>query len=1257
MEFRILGPLELIDADGAVTADPPRQQRRAICALVLHAGQRLEPDVLAELIWSKPPSDGALRTCLYQVRRLIGDERLVYRNGGYRFVLQPEDRTDIGTFRTQVDGARRALDDGNLETAATLFTEALSQWRDPVLRDLPDTETAHAAASGVIDERRRARDALATALFDLGRTDELIELLSRKVTDEPLNEDAWAQLMLALYRGGRATEALHTYDHARMVLQIEAGAEPGAPLRQLRDQIHDDDPALLDPASGAAARNRTPRLRQLPPDVPNFTGRATEIAQLRALLTADRDTDSTPPIAVLTGLPGAGKTSLAVRMARMLADIYPDGQVFVQLAGSSTEPRDPGAVLAEVLRALGSGPLLPETLSERAALFRSQLADRRMLIVADDAASYAQVLPLLPGSPECAVIITSRYRSVSPAGLLHIQLNRLDDANALALLAEIIGRPRVEAERDAAMRLVASCAGSPLAVRIAGARLAAMRTWPVSHMAGLLTDPTRLLDQLQLGDLAVRQVIGTGYALLGPREQAACRRLTLIGPHDFAGWLVAVLLGEANADDVIERLVDASLLQPVGVDATGQPRYRLHDLVRAYAAERLADDPDRDAVLERLLAALMELTDLADAQLPRDPHCLQFMHIHQRSNVSEELAERLLSLDARAWLEAERLVVLAAVFAACQTGRIRLATGIALRMDAFMQAHGYHEDAVNMWRTLVSAGELGLVEQTKQLNAITNPEMPLRPPADAILVERVRYRLAALLAANRDRPDQALPMLNRSITTFEQASLEDDLARALYMRGYCLHLVGQLADARRDADHALTIARRCTDRRTEALALSVLGLIRSREGRHEQARDYCGPAVVISREIDEPSLEALMLFRLIHVVGVAGHHARAFQLCEEGFALTDRISHDLSRGYLHLKAGQALRGLGRHVEAVPHLQRALSTFLSHGAAPLSTIRCRRDLADSYLRLGNHAAARPHFEQCITGFRSLGLAEEAESAAAALRAATAKLEVTRPNVARIYDYLLGGKENFEADRIATKQIEKTSPEIREAARTNRAFLGRVVRFLLAEAGIRQIIDIGTGLPTQGNVHDIANTIAPDTRIVYVDNDPEVVAHAGALLAGRRTTRVIEGDIRHPDDILADPRLRELIDFRRPAAMLIVGVLHFVSDEDDPTNLVARLTAPLAAGSYLAISHGTGDSLGAGVADAARKIYSRSNAGLFLRSAGEVAKMFAGFEILDPGIGLVKKWRPDDAEHSSSGPDDVIGGVAYKRAPGGILRTNR
>ena len=1256
MEFRVLGSLQVVADDGSVISIPQRLIRRAICVLVVHADRALPRTELMELLSPDAQSDGALRTCRYTIRRLIGDQRLVREGDASRLRLVAGDRTDLGAFRKSVAAAEAATDRGERALAAELLASAVEWWRDPRLPDLPDNIAAQEVRDRLIAELRRAREALVRTLFDLGWMDELIGQLENKVGDEPLNESAWRQLMLALYRDGRPAEALHAYDRARSVLETEAGVEPGVPLQQLRDQIHKGDPALLSlPGAPPVVARRVPRLRQLPPDVPNFTGRTAELLRLRTLLTTAGGEKSTPPIAVITGLPGAGKTSLAVRAARLVADAFPDGQAFVQLAGSSAEPRDPRNVLGELLRALGAGPALPDTLAERTALYRSELAGRRMLLVVDDAATYAQVLPLLPGSLDCAVIVTSRYQSVSPAGELFIHLARLTDGDALELLARIIGRARVDAEPGAAAQLVASCGGSPLAVRIAGARLAAMKTWPVSHMSSLLTDTTRLLDQLKVGDLAVRQVIGTGYALLDPREQAACRRLALIGPHDVAAWTVAVLLGEPSADDVVDRLVDTSLLQPVGVGASGEPRYRLHDLVRAYSTERLADDPERDVALERLLAALLELTDLADAHLPRDPHYWHFTRIDQRHFVNDKIAELLMAPGARVWLESERLVILAAISAACQAGHIRLATGIALRLDAFLQTAGYREDAPNLWRTLVNAGETVLQEQADRPAATSEGEDQTLLPENAILVERIRYRLATALAANRAQPDQALPMLDRCITAFEQASLPADLSRALYMRAYCLQELGRLPDARSDADRALQLARRSTDRRTEALALSVLGLVCSQEGRHEQARDHCLAAVEISRDLGEVSYEVLTLYRLINVEHAAGHLDRVLELCEQGFALSDKIGHSLGNGYFHLKTGHALREQGAYREAIPHLDRALSVFLSQGASRLESAHCRRDLAETYLTLAEHTAARPHLEQCVKAFRALGLADEEKHAAAGLSACIAELDVTRPNIARIYDYLLGGEDNFPADRSAGEQILQVSPGVRELVQNNRAFLGRVVRFLVAEMGIRQFIDIGTGLPTRENVHDITDTTAPDARIVYVDNDPEVVAHAAALLAGRHTTTAIEGDVRRPEAILADPRLHELIDFNRPAAVLLLMILHFVPDDANPAGLVQRLTAPLAPGSYLAISHSTPEGVDAEAAAAGRSVYKRSSAGLHLRSAAEVNSFFAGFQLVEPGLGWIRHWRPDGPGPTAVLPGDIVGGLAYKPAPGGTLTT--
>jgi hypothetical protein len=264
----------------------------------------------------------------------------------------------------------------------------------------------------------------------------------------------------------------------------------------------------------------------------------------------------------------------------------------------------------------------------------------------------------------------------------------------------------------------------------------------------------------------------------------------------------------------------------------------------------------------------------------------------------------------------------------------------------------------------------------------------------------------------------------------------------------------------------------------------------------------------------------------------------------------------------------------------------------------------------------------------------------------------RINTGAPNPARIYDYFLGGKDNFPADREVADQMLAIAPVARDVVEDNREFLRRVVE-VLADAGIRQFIDLGSGLPTQGNVHEIAQEAAPGARVVYVDNDPMVVAHSRALLAGDNTV-AIEGDLRQPDKVLEHPEVRELIDLDRPVALLLLAILHFVPDSEDPFGVVARYRDALPAGSHLAISHGTRDipdrpdlsdeemaDMGAKV----EQLYQLTTASLVTRTRAEVERFFDGLELLDPGVVEIQRWRPDG--RTSLLPGGFYGGVARKR----------
>jgi len=266
--------------------------------------------------------------------------------------------------------------------------------------------------------------------------------------------------------------------------------------------------------------------------------------------------------------------------------------------------------------------------------------------------------------------------------------------------------------------------------------------------------------------------------------------------------------------------------------------------------------------------------------------------------------------------------------------------------------------------------------------------------------------------------------------------------------------------------------------------------------------------------------------------------------------------------------------------------------------------------------------------------------------------TTKINTSVPNPARIYDYLLGGKDNYPADREVADQVVAIAPVARDVVQDNRAFLRRVVRFLTREAGIRQFIDLGSGLPTQGNVHEIAQAIAPEARVVYVDNDAMVVTHSRALLAGDNTLAV-QADLREPGATLGHPEVRELIDFDQPIALLLVAILHFLPDDQDPLGIVARFREALPAGSYLAISHGTRDvparpdmsaeamsEMGARV----ERLYQQTTASIVTRSRAQVERFFDGFELVDPGLVEIQRWRPDDER--SLLPGGFYGGVGRK-----------
>jgi transcriptional regulator with XRE-family HTH domain len=354
---------------------------------------------------------------------------------------------------------------------------------------------------------------------------------------------------------------------------------------------------------------------QLPAGIAHFTGRGSTIAQLRRVfleISPDRPTATV----VITGMTGVGKTTLAVHLAHILQEDFPDGQLYVDLRATKRQPLRPSQALGSFLRALGvDRGALPVKLEERAALFRSLVADRRLMVVLDDAAAEEQIRPLLPGGGGCGVMVTSRRQLVGLEGALLVGLGVLEPVEGVDLLSRIIGEPRAREELTAAHEIVANCGYLPLAIRIVGARLVARSHWKLRHVGTRLGNERRRLDELSAGDLDIRDALSRSYQTLKERERRAFRRLGLLDASDVPIWVVAALLDTTypEAECVMDRLIEAHLLE---IGATAEPpcrlRYHLHDVLRAYARERAAaEDPpqQRSAALERTLCAARRAGD------------------------------------------------------------------------------------------------------------------------------------------------------------------------------------------------------------------------------------------------------------------------------------------------------------------------------------------------------------------------------------------------------------------------------------------------------------------------------------------------------------------------------------------------------------------------------------------------------------------------------------------------------------------------
>lgn len=1002
MEFRLLGPLEVVGDGEPVCLGGPRE-RAVLGALLLRANRIATVPYLVDAVWDRSPAspETNLRTYVTGLRRRLGtapdgSARLLTKDGGYLLVAG-RDELDLTVFDDLVDRGDRALAGNDTEAAAESFRSALDTWRGEPLDGCRTGPGLRAELARLRERRLHAVEQHAKACVRLGQHGAAIDDLRRLVVEHPLREELWAQLMIALCRSGRRAEALEAYATVRHRLVEELGVDPGARLRTLHAEILRDDQDSPEVGPRMAAEPAV-RPAQLPADLPTFTGRDDELRRLHDLLRADPP--STVRVGAIDGMPGIGKTALAVHTAHQLTPHYPDGQLFVDLHGHThgIEPTKPAKALDQLLRALGvPGEIVPDEVEPAAALYRSRIAGRRILVVLDNAADEDQIEPLLPGTPGCLVLVTSRRRLTGLDHAVPLSLDVLPLPDAVALFTDITGPQKdVEPVRD----IVRLCGQLPLAIRIAAARLRARSSWTLDHLVDRLRDQRRRLGELSSGQRGVAAAISLSYGQLRPDQQQVFRLLGLHPGADVDAAAAAALTGTGSpqdAEDVLETLLDAHLLHQ---HHTG--RYQFHDLVRAHAAQTCHEHEPataRQSALTRLLDHYAcAATAAMDVAYPND--------IHRRPRWSRPAAAPADETRATRWLDDEQANLLDVAAHAAGHGWPAHAVHLSATLSQHLETRGHligaerlHTEAVTAARRIGDrAGELAA------LNA-------------AGLVHRLR-----------GRQDPSRDCYQRALDLARDLGDRQGELNAVRGLGNSHHMQGHFTQAAGHYRPALALARAIGDQGTEADVLRGIGDIHRLRGEHTAAADHYQQALEIAIAYGDRNRELHVLFGLGNVhysrgqfEPAAEHYRRSLRLARVTGDRKGELYALLGLGDIHRMQGrpeaaldtylqvldltktmgnlnyqfEALHALGHAYLLVGDADRALThqqdaLALACNLEQLSDqARAHDGLARVHHALGQGEQARPHWARCLALLDELGLTEVEDVNAESVRAQLAE----------------------------------------------------------------------------------------------------------------------------------------------------------------------------------------------------------------------------------------------------------------------------
>jgi DNA-binding SARP family transcriptional activator/tetratricopeptide (TPR) repeat protein len=970
VEFRVLGPLDVAVDGRSLDVGGVRQQTVLAC-LLLDPNRTVSVGRLMEAIYGEDPPP----TSRTQVQISISSLRRRFAGAGSLdiIVTQPQGyaihvadgELDASRFDRLIHQARAARAGARLAEAVSSYRAALSLWRGPALDGIP-SRLVQATVELLAERRITANEDCIELELDLGRHYEVVGELAHLVDEHPLRERLRAQLMIALYRSGRQAEALQVYRLARQTMIDELGIEPDERLQRLEQSILVSDPALNMPAGRAAlvevspvgdlpATAEMPAVpRLLPTDMADFTGRDIEIDTIEWHLVHSAEDSSrlAVPIVVIVGMPGIGKSSMVVHASHRVAERFPDGQLFADLHGGSSRQVSPMQVLERFIRGLGvPGTAIPEGLDERAELYRALLADRRILVVLDDAAGESQVLPLLPGAAGCSVLITSRSRLAGLPGVKHVPVEVFDSRQSLSLLSQIAGAERVQSDPQAAETLAELCGHLPLALRIAGARLSARPHWSVEQLTQRLEDETRRLDELMHGNLGIRATISLIHESVGEKAKKLFRRLAILDTPLFSGWVGAALLDISltESEDLLDELTDAQLIEATDVGGGVRGHYRFHDLIRLFAREQLALEEsaaERRLALERVLGALLFLVEEAH----RREYGGAFVLVRgdaPRWLLPARLTGRLLAspLD---WYESERTTLVAGIHQAAQAGLADYCWDLAIGAVTLFESRMYLDD----WR---STHQIAL-EATRQAQDVRGQAAMLYSIGSLYIIEQ-RFG-----EARRD--------LDEAVGLFQKA--DDEYGTALCIRNIAFldRMAGRREEAAAHYAEALVSFRQAGDQVAEAYVLHNLAQLRIECADYDVAENLLAEALLLSRDAGSRRVEAQVLHRMGDLYLLSGRPDRTAEVLATGMACVREIGDPVGEAYTLHGLGVAQVRLGEFAEAESAMRRALQLATSVGDQ-LAGARILLGMAELELAREDPCKAISHCLEALARFRDIG----------------------------------------------------------------------------------------------------------------------------------------------------------------------------------------------------------------------------------------------------------------------------------------------